>query len=70
MKNIFILVGLFFMLACSNIKSNKEIPHEMPKNIIFMIGDGMGVAQIQAAMTVNNNHLNFERFTNSGFSKT
>ncbi len=35
-----------------------------------MVGDGMGIAQIQAAMTVNNNHLNFERFTNSGFSKT
>lgn len=29
-----------------------------PKNIIIMIGDGMGINQIQAAYTQNGGHLN------------
>ncbi len=70
MKNIFILVGLLFMIACTSNEKKQETLANKPKNIIFMIGDGMGVAQIQAAMTVNNNQLNFERVTNVGFSKT
>lgn len=40
------------------------------KNIILMIGDGMGVSQIYAGMTANNGHLNLESFVNIGFSKT
>jgi alkaline phosphatase len=43
---------------------------QTPKNIIFMIGDGMGLAQVHAAMTANNGKLNLERCTYSGFSKT
>ena len=35
-----------------------------------MIGDGMGLTQIQAAMTANNNVLNLERFPVVGLSKT
>ncbi|MCD4696979.1 MAG: alkaline phosphatase [Bacteroidales bacterium] len=40
------------------------------KNIILMIGDGMGVSQIYAGMTANHGHLNLEEFKNIGFSKT
>jgi len=40
------------------------------KNIILMIGDGMGVSQIYAGMTANHGHLNIERMTNIGFAKT
>ena len=70
MKYIFILITLFFVSACSNSKQELSTEPNLPKNIIFMIGDGMGVAQIQAAMTANGNKLNFERFTYNGFSKT
>lgn len=41
-----------------------------PRNIIFMIGDGMGVAQIYAGLTANRDTLNLERFKFIGFSKT
>jgi alkaline phosphatase len=41
-----------------------------PKNVIFMIGDGMGLAQIYAGMVANGNKLQLERCTHSGFSKT
>lgn len=41
-----------------------------PKNVIFMIGDGMGLGTIYAAMTVNGGSLNIEKCTHTGFSKT
>ncbi|MCF8367860.1 MAG: alkaline phosphatase [Bacteroidales bacterium] len=49
----------------------KENPQDKKaKNIILLIGDGMGVSQIFAGMTANNGHLNLEEFKNIGFSKT
>ncbi len=41
-----------------------------PKNVIFMIGDGMGIAQIYSGMVANGNKLALEQCTYSGFSKT
>jgi alkaline phosphatase len=41
-----------------------------PKNIILMIGDGMGTSQIYAALIANKGHLNMEKFPIVGFSKT
>ncbi len=43
---------------------------QKPRNIIFMIGDGMGLAQVYAAMTANGDSLALERCTFTGFSKT
>lgn len=40
------------------------------KNIIFMIGDGMGMNQVYAGMTANDNRLNLEQCTHTGWSKT
>ena len=41
-----------------------------PKNIILMIGDGMGLSQISAAMFMNNNKLNIQRMPIIGLQKT
>jgi alkaline phosphatase len=41
-----------------------------PKNIILMIGDGMGLAHVYAAMVANHGHLYLENFKHIGFSKT
>ena len=41
-----------------------------PKNIILMIGDGMGVAQVYAGYTHNHAQLNLFQFKSIGFSKT
>ncbi|MCL3782220.1 alkaline phosphatase [Prolixibacteraceae bacterium JC049] len=41
-----------------------------PKNIILMIGDGMGVAQVFAGMTANQGRLYLENFKHVGFSRT
>ncbi len=40
-----------------------------PKNIILMIGDGMGLSQITAGMYANNNRLSLEQFTTIGLHK-
>lgn len=40
------------------------------KNIILMIGDGMGTSAIYAGYTLNHGHLNLDRIRNVGFSKT
>ena len=41
-----------------------------PKNIIFLIGDGMGVSQIFSGLTANKGHLFLDNFKSIGFSKT
>ncbi len=40
------------------------------RNIILLIGDGMGINQIYASSLANNKHLYIEDFPYSGFSKT
>jgi alkaline phosphatase len=60
----------------SNYHPQKEIPAEKrisakkPKNIILMIGDGMGLTQIYAGMTANQGKLNFELCPVVGLHKT
>ncbi len=41
-----------------------------PRNIILMIGDGMGVTQISAGLYSNGNQLNLERFPVLGLHKS
>lgn len=53
------------------VKEYKESPKSStPKNIILMIGDGMGTAQIFAGLTANHGKLFLDNFKHVGFSKT
>ncbi len=45
-------------------------PDQRPLNIIFMVGDGMGLTQITAGMYSNGNKLNLERFPVIGLHKS
>ena len=47
-----------------------KIETKLPKNIILMIGDGMGISQITAGMYANNGYLNLERCKVIGLIKT
>ncbi|MDD4198061.1 MAG: alkaline phosphatase [Paludibacter sp.] len=58
---------LFFALLCL---AESVSAARMPKNVIFLIGDGMGIAQIYAAMVSNGNSLELERLKHLGYSKT
>lgn len=57
-----------FCLLVSVGQSQKPKP-KRAKNIILMIGDGMGTAQIYAGLTANKGKLHLERCTYSGFHK-
>jgi alkaline phosphatase len=61
---ILILVPILF-LACTRVPEKKPV-----QNIILLIGDGMGIAQIYAGMTANHGHLSLERCTSVGLNKT
>ncbi len=54
-----------------SVKHYKEKPKgNKPKNIIFLIGDGMGTTQITAALTANKGNLYLQNFAHVGFSLT
>jgi alkaline phosphatase len=76
MKTTIILMMLG-LLSCAPMRLPEAIPaekktvmHTRPKNIILMIGDGMGLSQITAGMYANGNRLQLERCVVSGLIKT
>ncbi|WP_372635979.1 alkaline phosphatase [Fodinibius sp.] len=73
MKNIPSVVTycllLFLTVSCTPETEEEKRPPQA-KNIILMIGDGMGTAQIYAGLTANKGSLNLEQMTHSGFIKT
>ncbi|MGZ5244211.1 MAG: alkaline phosphatase [Bacteroidia bacterium] len=74
MKKLFLFVlvtCLVFTQASSQLKSTYYKPEKgKPKNIILLIGDGMGLSQITAGMIRNKGTSSLERFPYCGFIKT
>ncbi|MCK5820342.1 MAG: alkaline phosphatase [Bacteroidales bacterium] len=72
MKNIFfpvlIVFAVLFATACQT-EQEAQLP-KAPKNIILLIGDGMGVSEVYAGLTANGGSLNLEKCTHYGYSKT
>ncbi|MVM29225.1 alkaline phosphatase [Spirosoma sp. HMF4905] len=68
MKTLFL-----FMIALAPVlpaSAQQPLVAKKPKNIILMVGDGMGTAQIFAGLTANHGTLNLTRCTAIGFQKT
>lgn len=72
-----IILALCFSLLVQSQDNVSESTNKEParkrataKNIILLIGDGMGVAQLYAGMVANNGHLNIEKMKHIGLSKT
>jgi len=66
-----VLFVAFIPFLCSSQSSGTQ--HQSPekvRNIILLIGDGMGISQLQAAMIVSLDMMNIEQFNNIGFTKT
>ena len=72
MKRPILLISLVFLanLTFAQEDQGKSNPKAAAKNIILMIGDGMGVAQVHAGMISNKGPLNIERCKHIGFAKT
>jgi alkaline phosphatase len=45
-------------------------PNQQAKNVILLIGDGMGLTQISAGLYANDNQLNLEQFQHIGLHKS
>jgi alkaline phosphatase len=58
------------MNVSSGQKRSADSSPTRPRNIILMIGDGMGLTQIYAGMTANHGWLNLEKCRHIGLSKT
>ena len=73
---LFLLVSLFAcktnIQTANSITSTPTIQEDkvLAKNIILMIGDGMGIGQITAGMYATGNTLNLESFPVVGLQKT
>lgn len=79
---LFIFIGFPSIAQNEKDSFTNEAPHEVltlkennyfekqPKNIILLIGDGMGVAQVFSAWTVNKGALNMTQMPFTGFSLT
>lgn len=65
-----IIIASLLILCNCNATDGTGSKQKRAKNIILLIGDGMGVSQIYAGMTANNGHLSIERCKNTGFIKT
>ena len=84
MKSIFLnILSVIILALClsscittqvTEVKSVEEKTvsslHKKPKNIILMIGDGLGLSAVSASLFYQENPSNFERFTTVGLIKT
>ncbi len=76
-NSIFVLSIIFLCFSCDNGQTKKlvESPlklaetHPMVKNVILLIGDGMGLGQISAGMYSQQNHTALERCKVVGIHK-
>jgi len=69
----FFALAVLVLVGINSCKQKAEVASEKPqkpKNIIFMIGDGMGVDQVYAGLTAKHGKLEIERCTAYGYSKT
>jgi len=66
---IIIIIGTFIVSCSATKKSGSNSSPEI-KNVILMIGDGMGLPHMYAAMSVSDTALNIERCNIVGLQKT
>jgi alkaline phosphatase len=75
-SGLFLAVVLVFISSCTATQKAASTPTGYtgelthPKNVILLIGDGMGLPQITGAMYMNDNETIFEQFKNIGFHKS
>lgn len=74
LTTILIFTTLFISCVSVQVKDNtvSTISSEIkkPKNIILLIGDGMGLSEVSTAIYYKDGNPNFERFHTIGLSKT
>lgn len=69
-KICLLLIAFSPVIFAGGPANKQKTKSKPPKNIILMIGDGMGTAQVYAALTAKKGQLNMARCPFSGFVKT
>ncbi|MEM9987191.1 MAG: alkaline phosphatase, partial [Bacteroidota bacterium] len=72
-SSLTLLLGIGLLISCNTAKpvaNQTDYRGKKPRNIVLMIGDGMGIGQITAGMYSNRNRLNLERCPVVGLIKT
>ena len=72
-KLIGLLSALLVFIGCTSEEASESplpIKNNLPLNIIFMVGDGMGLSQMSSAYFFGEGEPNFSRFPIVGLSKT
>ncbi len=69
---LFLLIFLLVATGCKLMRdgAKKSLATGSPPNIIFLIGDGMGVPQISTAYYFGDGEANFSRFKHIGFHQS
>lgn len=72
MKKVLILIiCLLPVVATAQRPKYSTVVAEAPRNVIFVVGDGMGTAQVYSSIVAQRSHRSaFMRFPFSGFSQT
>lgn len=66
---LYTITSMLLFTSCSqNLPAEPQV--QKVDNIVFLIGDGMGVAQVYAAMSSSTEKLNMELSNNTGLSTT
>ncbi len=69
-KLLFIALAILLLGGSCNNKVNQLARKDRPKNIILLIGDGMGLSQLSSSYFYKDSEPNFSRFKNIGLVKT
>lgn len=69
MKKIILIIatGLLLFSSCQRSTSITTSRHQAPKNVILLVGDGMGLTQISTVFHFQDTPSNFLRFKHIGF---
>ena len=64
------LLALLTLVSCEQKVSRAKTDEPVVKNVVFLIGDGMGLAQVSKAMQLRDEPLNLEKANYIGLIKT
>lgn len=74
MKHLSLILAAFLLIGCQSNKEEAALPsavvNKTPKNVILLIGDGMGLSQLSSAQFFGENTPNLEQFPVVGLIKT
>jgi len=70
MKKYLFLILISATIACTSFTGNQSGPSEQPRNIIFLIGDGMGLSEVSTGFYFGEGPSQFLRFKTIGLQRT